>query len=58
MNGKVAKMSYELLLDYLNALDCDVQITVIPRPPVKPTLTSQEIIHERGHVLVGTDGSV
>lgn len=43
MNGKIGRMSYELLLDYLLALDCDVQITVLPRPAPK-----------RGQVLVGT----
>lgn len=43
MNGKIGRMSYELLLDYLLALDCDVQITVLPRPAAK-----------RGQVLVGT----
>ncbi len=47
MNGKIGKMSYELLLDYLLALDCDVQITVLPRSETRSA-------RERGHVLVGT----
>ncbi len=52
MNGKIGKMSYELLLDYLLALDCDVQITVVPRPaaPLPETRSAQA----RGRVLVGT----
>ncbi len=54
MNGKIGRMSYELLLDYLNALDCDVQITILPRTPVPPAATTQEAAHERGHVLVGS----
>ena len=54
MNGKIGKMSYDLLLDYLNALECDVQITVVPRRSVPPA-APQEAAHrpERGHVLVG-----
>ncbi len=40
MNGKVGKMSYELLLDYLNALECDVQITVVPRRREPPPITA------------------
>ena len=56
MNGKVGRMSYELLLDYLNALECDVQITVVPRRPVTPNVGAQDASasRERGHVLVGT----
>jgi predicted XRE-type DNA-binding protein len=54
MNGKIGRMSYELLLDYLNALDCDVQITILPRPPVPPAEAMPKAIHERGHVLVGS----
>ncbi len=56
MNGKIGRMSYELLLDYLNALDCDVQITILPRPPVPPAATTQGAAHAhgRGHVLVGS----
>jgi predicted XRE-type DNA-binding protein len=54
MNGKISKMSYELLLDYLNALDCDVQITVLPRRLSQPAATRQDAspVAERGHVLV------
>jgi len=56
MNGKVGKMSYELLLDYLNALECDVQITIVPRRLVQPAAATPEAVRvpERGHVLVGT----
>ncbi len=52
MNGKVGKMSYELLLDYLNALDCDVQITVLPR---RPAASKQKLALPtgRGQVVVG-----
>lgn len=53
MNGKIGKMSYELLLDYLLALDCDVQITILPRRPVPVAEATQKAVHERGHVLVG-----
>lgn len=56
MNGKVGKMSYELLLDYLNALECDVQITIVPRRREPPRIAAQEaaVSRERGHILVGT----
>lgn len=30
-NGKIARMTYDRLLGFLNALDCDVQITLKPR---------------------------
>lgn len=55
MNGKVGGTSYERLLDYLNALDCDVQITVVPRrrDHLADTLQDNAPIHNRGHVLVG-----
>ena len=56
MNGKVGKTSYELLLNYLNTLECDVQITVVPRRPIEHAMKAQEasVVHERGHILVGT----
>jgi len=56
MDGKISKMSYELLLEYLNALECDVQITIVPRRRVPSAEAKQEVTPrpERGHVLVGT----
>ena len=43
-NGKIARMTYDRLLGFLNALDCDVSITVTPRPV--------EDSHSRGKTLV------
>ena len=56
MNGKISKMSYELLLGYLNVLDCDVRITIVPRPMLKPVVTTREEadVSSHGHILVGT----
>jgi len=55
MNGKVGKTSYDLLLNYLNTLQCDVEITIVPRRPIEYTTNTQEasFVHERGHILVG-----
>lgn len=55
MNGKVGKTSYDLLLNYLNTLQCDVEITIVPRRPIEHTTNTQEasVVHERGHILVG-----
>lgn len=54
MNGRIGKMSYELLLDYLNALECDIQITIVPHRQTQ-SAASQEAppVPERGRVLVG-----
>lgn len=55
MNGKISKMSYELLLDYLNALECDVQITILPRSrnALAAAMPEASSVTGRGHVLVG-----
>ena len=56
MNGKVGKMSYELLLGYLSVLECDVQITIIPRRAEQIAANAQRalLVRERGHIYVGT----
>ena len=55
MNGKVGKMSYELLLGYLVALECDVQITIVPHHSAQPNTTEEpRSVQQRGHVLVAT----
>jgi predicted XRE-type DNA-binding protein len=43
-NGKIAQMTYDRLLGFLNTLDCDVSITITPRATKGP--------HSRGRTLV------
>ena len=45
-NGKIARMTYDRLLGFLNALDCDVAITVSPR--------RAEGLPARGRILVAS----
>ncbi len=43
-NGKIARMTYDRLLGFLNALDCDVQITVTPRPKAEASAHGKTLV--------------